>query len=62
MVLVIKQDGSIGEPCSNSIARILIKDNKAVIQKYKPFTIRLTFNIDELYSTVLESTPPTDGE
>lgn len=50
MVLVINQDGSNGEPCSNTVARILIKDNKAIIQKYKPFTIRLTFNLDEVYN------------
>lgn len=62
MVLVIKHDGSIGEPCSNSVARILIKDNKAVIQKYKPFTIRLTFNLDEIYDKVVEDAPKTDGE
>ena len=55
MVHVINQDGTNGEPCSNKIARLLIKEKKAIIQGYKPFTIRLTFNLDEVYEKILES-------
>ena len=53
MVSVIKLDGSYTDPCSNSIARLLLKDKKAIVAKYNPFTIRLIINIDENYTQLI---------
>ena len=43
MVYVISQDGKPLMPCSNSIARLLLKQSKAKVKKRKPFTIKLTY-------------------
>lgn len=34
-------------PCSQRKARILLKEGRAVINKYNPFTIRLTYATGE---------------
>ena len=43
MVYVISQDGKPLMPCSNSIARLLLKQGKAKVKKREPFTIKLTY-------------------
>lgn len=43
MVYVISQDGKPLMPCSNSIARLLLKQSKAKVKKSEPFTIKLTY-------------------
>lgn len=43
MVYVIAQDGKPLMPCSNSIARLLLKHDKAKVKKREPFTIKLTY-------------------
>lgn len=63
MVSVIKLDGTYTDPCSNSVARLLLKDKKAVVAKYNPFTIRLTVNLDDAYNNLINPVEPntTDG-
>jgi hypothetical protein len=43
MVYVISQDGKPLMPCSNPIARLLLKQGKAKVKKREPFTIKLTY-------------------
>lgn len=43
MVYVISQDGKPLMPCSNSIARLLLKQSKVKVKKREPFTIKLTY-------------------
>lgn len=43
MVYMISQDGKPLMPCSNSIARLLLKQSKAKVKKREPFTIKLTY-------------------
>lgn len=43
MVYVISQNGKPLMPCSNSIARLLLKQGKAKVKKREPFTIKLTY-------------------
>lgn len=43
MVYVISQDGKSLMPCSNPIARLLLKQGKAKVKKREPFTIKLTY-------------------
>lgn len=43
MVYVISQDGKPLMPCSNSIARLLLKQAKAKVKKREPFTIKLLY-------------------
>ena len=43
MVYVISQDGKPLMPCSNVIARLLLKNGKAKVKKREPFTIKLTY-------------------
>lgn len=43
MVYVISQDGRPLMPCSNPIARLLLKQGKAKVKRREPFTIRLTY-------------------
>lgn len=43
MVYVIAQDDKPLMPCSNSIARLLLKQGKAKVKKREPFTIKLTY-------------------
>ena len=42
MVYVISQDGKPLMPCSNVIARLLLKQGKAKVKRREPFTIKLT--------------------
>ena len=43
MVYVISQKNKPLMPCSNSIARLLLKQNKAKVKQREPFTIKLTY-------------------
>ena len=43
MVYVISQDGKPLMPCSNPIARLLLKQGKAKVKKREPFTVKLTY-------------------
>jgi len=43
MVYVISQDEKPLMPCSNAIARLLLKQGKAKVRKREPFTIKLTY-------------------
>ena len=43
MVYVISQDGKPLMPCSDPIARLLLKQGKAKVKKRDPFTIKLTY-------------------
>lgn len=43
MVYVISQDEKPLMPCSNPIARLLLKQGKAKVKKREPFTIKLTY-------------------
>ena len=43
MVYVISQEGKPLMPCSNVIARLLLKNGKAKVKKREPFTIKLTY-------------------
>lgn len=43
MVYVISQDNQPLMPCSNAIARLLLKQSKAKVKKRDPFTIKLTY-------------------
>lgn len=43
MIYVISQDGKSLMPCSNPIARLLLKQGKAKVKKREPFTIKLTY-------------------
>lgn len=43
MVYVISQKGKPMMPCSNPIARLLLKQGKAKVKKREPFTIKLTY-------------------
>lgn len=42
MVYVVTQDGKPLMPCSNVIARLLLKQGKAKVKRCEPFTIKLT--------------------
>lgn len=44
MVYVISQDDKPLMPCSNPIARLLLKQGRAKIKKREPFTIKLTYD------------------
>ena len=43
MVYVISQDDKPLMPCSNPVARLLLKQGKAKVKKREPFTIKLTY-------------------
>lgn len=43
MVYVISQDGKPLMPCSNPVARLLLKQGKAKVKSREPFTIKLTY-------------------
>lgn len=43
MVYVISKDGKPFMPCSNVIARLLLKQGKAKVKRREPFTIKLTY-------------------
>lgn len=43
MVYVISQDNKPFMPCSNVIARLLLKQGKAKVKRREPFTIKLTY-------------------
>lgn len=43
MVYVISQDNRSLMPCSNPIARLLLKQGKAKVKRREPFTIKLTY-------------------
>ena len=43
MVYVISQDNKSLMPCSNPIARLLLKQGKAKVKRREPFTIKLIY-------------------
>ena len=43
MVYVVSQDRKPLMPCSNTIARLLLKQGKAKVKRREPFTIKLTY-------------------
>lgn len=43
MVYVLAKDGSPLMPCSNVIARLLLKQQRAKVKRREPFTIKLTY-------------------
>ena len=43
MVYVISKENKPLMPCSNAIARLLLKQGKAKVKRHEPFTIKLTF-------------------
>jgi hypothetical protein len=43
LVFVINKNGEVLMPCSNRKARILLKEKKAKVVNYKPFTIQLIY-------------------
>ena len=43
MVYVISQDSKPLMPCSNPIARLLLKQGKAKVKRREPFTIKLIY-------------------
>ena len=46
-VFVLNMRGKPLMPCTQRKARILLKEGKAIIEKYNPFTIRLTYATGE---------------
>ncbi len=46
MVYVLNKQGSPLMPCKEAKARKLLKQNKAIVAKYEPFTIQLTFECE----------------
>ena len=43
LVFVINKHGEVLMPCSNRKARVLLKEKKAKVVNYKPFTIQLLY-------------------
>ena len=48
MVFVLNKNKKPLNPCSNAVARKLLKQGKAVVHKRYPFTVRLKYIIDGL--------------
>ena len=46
-VFVFNMRGEPLMPCTQRKARVLLKENKAIIYKYNPFTIQLTYTTGE---------------
>ena len=46
-VFVLNMQGKSLMPCTQRKARLLLKENKAVIKKYNPFTIQLNYATGE---------------
>lgn len=46
MVYVLNKQGNPLMPCKEAKARKLLKQNKAIVAKYEPFTIQLTFECE----------------
>lgn len=57
MVYVLSKDGSPLMPCSNVIARLLLKQDKAKVKSREPFTIKL---LDETTDYTQELTLAVD--
>jgi hypothetical protein len=55
MVYVYDKNNKSYEPCSNAMARKLLKDNYAKVVNKKPFSIQLNFQLDELYEDIIDS-------
>lgn len=47
MVYVISKNGKPLMPCTNVIARLLLKQDKAKVKRKTPFTIKLLYDITE---------------
>ena len=48
MVYVLAKDGNPLMPCSNVIARLLLKQHRAKVKRREPFTIKLTYDSTHL--------------
>lgn len=55
MVYVYDKNDKSYEPCSNAMARKLLKENYAKVVKQKPFSIKLNFLLDELYENIIDA-------
>jgi len=53
MVYVLNSDKKALMPTSNAKARILLKAKKATVVELKPFTIKLTYNIEKEYTQII---------
>jgi hypothetical protein len=53
MVFVISQDGKPLMPCTNVIARLLLKQSKAKVKSGMPFTIKLLYPTETTYTQTL---------
>jgi len=53
MVYVIGQDGKTLMPCTNVIARLLLKQGNAKVKRVTPFTIKLLYRTETTYTQTL---------
>jgi len=53
MVFAISKAGNPLMPCSNAIARLLLKDNKARVKQRTPFVIKLNYELEKEYTEEL---------
>ena len=54
MVYVYDKDNKQYQPCSNAMARKLLKDNYAKIVNYKPFSIKLKVDLDKPFEQIID--------
>jgi hypothetical protein len=54
MVYVYDKNNRQYQPCSNAMARKLLRENYAKIVNYKPFSIKLKVDIDEPYEKIVD--------
>lgn len=62
MVYVYDKNNKSYEPCSNAMARKLLKENYAKIIKYNPFSIKLNIELNNAYNEIIKSDSPVKGE
>lgn len=53
MVYVVSQDGKPLMPCTNVIARLLLKQGNAKVKRVTPFTIKLLYSTETTYTQTL---------
>ena len=54
MVYVYDKDNRQFQPCSNAMARKLLKENYARVINYKPFSIKLKVDLDSPYEKLID--------
>ena len=54
MVYVYDKNNKSYEPCSNAMARKLLKKNYAEVINHSPFSIKLNFLMDKKYEKLLD--------